>query len=131
MLGIAPIRNEKPSPSGRGLGEGETHCAAQPQPQPPSPPTPVIPAKAGIHPYPYPHPETAGGWIPAYAGMTAGAARHPNSQFPYPFIPTPTPSFPRKRESTPRPIATPGTTGVLDSGLRRNDGVGRRRQFRV
>ena len=34
------------------------------------------------------------------------------------------PSFPRKRESTPGPIATPKTTGVLDSGLRRNDGGG-------
>ena len=37
-----------------------------------------------------------------------------------------TPSFPRKRESTPCPLATPGITGVLDSGLRRNDGGGRR-----
>ena len=36
----------------------------------------------------------------------------------------PVPSFPRKRESTPRPIVTPGITGVLDSGLRRNDGGG-------
>ena len=41
---------------------------------------------------------------------------------PPPVIPAPIPSFPRKRESTPRPIAAPGTTGVLDSGLRRNDG---------
>ena len=32
------------------------------------------------------------------------------------------PSFPRKRESTPRPIATPGLPGVLDSGAGRNDG---------
>ena len=46
----------------------------------------------------------------------------------------PIPSFPRKRESTPHLIATPGITGVLDSGRRRNDGgasalpgVGRRR----
>ena len=31
-------------------------------------------------------------------------------------------SFPRKRESTPRHCATPRRTGVLDSGLRRNDG---------
>ena len=36
------------------------------------------------------------------------------------------PSFPRKRESTPGPIATPKTAGVLDSGLRRNDGGGGR-----
>ena len=34
----------------------------------------------------------------------------------------PIPSFPRKRESTPTPSDTPGLTGVLDSGLRRNDG---------
>ena len=38
--------------------------------------------------------------------------------------PQPTPSFPRKRESTPHPSDTPGNTGVLDSGLRRNDGGG-------
>ena len=38
--------------------------------------------------------------------------------------PRPLPSFPRKRESTPRPIATPGYAGVLDSVRRRNDGGG-------
>ena len=43
----------------------------------------------------------------------------------HPYNPSrPIPSFPRKRESTPRPIAKPGTTGVLDSGRRRNDGMG-------
>ena len=31
-------------------------------------------------------------------------------------------SFPRKRESTPRRTATPEYAGILDSGLRRNDG---------
>ena len=31
------------------------------------------------------------------------------------FPPTPS-SFPRKRESTPGPIATPKATGALDSG---------------
>ena len=36
----------------------------------------------------------------------------------------PAPSFSRKRESTPHPGDTPGNTGVLDSGLRRNDGGG-------
>ena len=42
---------------------------------------------------------------------------------PHPIvIPVPSPSFPRKRESTPRPFATPEYAGVLDSGLRRNDG---------
>ena len=40
-----------------------------------------------------------------------------------PSFPPPIPSFPQKRESTPRPIVTPGYTGVLDSGLRRNDGA--------
>ena len=34
----------------------------------------------------------------------------------------PPPSFPRNRESTPALSDTPGRTGVLDSGLRRNDG---------
>ena len=42
----------------------------------------------------------------------------------YSVIPSVTPSFPRKRESIPRPIATPRHTGVLDSGLRWNDGGG-------
>ena len=36
----------------------------------------------------------------------------------------PPPSFPRKRESTPRPFRNSALTGVLDSGLRRNDGGG-------
>ena len=36
----------------------------------------------------------------------------------------PSPSFPRKRESTPPTAEWPGLTGVLDSGLRRNDGGG-------
>ena len=42
------------------------------------------------------------------------------------FYRRPLPSFPRKRESTPGPIAAPKPTGVLDSGLRRNDGAGGR-----
>ena len=33
-------------------------------------------------------------------------------------------SFPQQGESTPHPLDTPGNTGVLDSGLRRNDGGG-------
>ena len=37
-------------------------------------------------------------------------------------IPATSPSFPRKRESTPGHRDTPKATGVLDSGLRRNDG---------
>ena len=97
-----------------------------------------------------------GFWIPAYAGMTVGvglriarslrrgASRQPSpsgrglgegesdstTNPPPPSFPSP-PSFPRKRESTPRPIPTPRPTGVLDSGLRRNDGGGEMRAVRA
>ena len=54
----------------------------------------------------------------------AGEEGIANYQFPTPsFLPF-APSFPRKQESTPRPTAAPGYAGVLDSGLRRNDGGG-------
>ena len=64
--------------------------------------------------------------IPAFARMTVIATpiTHTNKRLsPFPPYCLP-PSFPRKWESTPRPIDTPGLTGVLDSGLRRNDGRG-------
>ena len=93
---------QKPSPSGRGLGEGETQCAGQRHITPHNPT--VIPATIPVIPATIPV-------IPATI----------------PVIPAPYSSFPRKRESTPRPFATPGYTGVLDSGLRRNDGMGRQR----
>ena len=66
-----------------------------------------------------------GFWIPAYAGMTVAAPGiRPSSVIPAPIRHSrPHPSFPRKRESTSRPIRSPGYTGVLDSGLRRNDGM--------
>ena len=91
--------------------------------------------------------ESGRGWIPAFAGMTgwqrklrdAGRKPLPSpsgrglGEGETPGIANPgencqrrssPPSFPRKRESTPRPIAAPGLTGVLDSGRRRNDGLG-------
>ena len=60
--------------------------------------------------------------IPAKAGIHTPPSDNATS---YPPFPPPYPSFPRKRESTPHPIDMPEPTGVLDSGLRRNDG-GRR-----
>ena len=54
-----------------------------------------------------------GFWIPAYAGMTVEA----------PGI-RPSSVIPAKAGIHTRPIDTPGQTGVLDSGLRRNDGGG-------
>ena len=68
-----------------------------------------------------------GGWGDLYLHL------HPHLELPpppHPVIPArhrhscPPPSFPLSRESTPRPTATPKATGVLDSGLRRNDGGG-------
>ena len=99
--------HQQPSPSGRGLGEGESFCAAQHR----RPPHPFIlrPAQdermlPSCQPQPLP-----GCWIPACAGMTVEAAGG-NSR-PHAAIPAPTPSFPRKRESTPRLMPTPRIPG--------------------
>ena len=53
---------------------------------------------------------------PPFLNPTVIPSAVPSSRLP--------PSFPRKRESTPRPFRSSGPTGVLDSGLRRNDGGG-------
>ena len=100
---LQPTGTEKPPLSQKG-GWGDYPAAAiQPTPGlsvPPAAPYPSFPRKRESTP----HNQT-----------TPPPTRHCR----------PLPSFPRKRESTPHPIDTPGLTGVLDSGLRRNDG-GRR-----
>ena len=58
---------------------------------------------------------------PSFAHPPPSFPAPPSFRLPSSFPPS-LPSFPRKRESTPRPIDTPAPTGVLDSGLRRNDG---------
>ena len=106
------------------------------------PPLTVIPAKAGITPHPFRNSGRPGFWIPACAGMTVGADRvdgfrrgggnPPNPPFAkgglfivalgrYTIIPAP---HRHSRESGNHTPAFPqsGLTGVLDSGLRRNDG---------
>ena len=90
-----------------------------------------------------------GFWIPAFAGMKVGGGgmtdrpgasqeKAPLSQkggfflacalpsfLPYPVaIPAPPPSFLRKQESTTAHSHPTASTGVLDSGFRRNDGGG-------
>ena len=63
----------KPSPSGRGWGEGESYCAAPPPAATATAaPNTVIPAQAGIQNPGAPGVATGQGWIPAFAGMTAG-----------------------------------------------------------
>ena len=62
--------------------------------------------------YPAEHGITSNYWLDRTFGNPSAAA-------------TPAaPSSPRHRESTPHPSDTPGNTGVLDSGRRRNDGGG-------
>ena len=114
----------------------------------------IIPAAPNRHPAPHRHSRESGNpppdcgrrrrqpgfRIPPSAGMTGWESR------PYipPFPPTPSrnhrqprrhsrraqpssrppPSFPRKRGSTAGLRTTTASTGVLDSGLRRNDGGG-------
>ena len=97
----------QPSPAGRGLSAGAGPIII------PISPT-VIPAKAGIYtlahrrPPPdvrhHPHRHSGAGRNPEPRRLTLDATQH------HSHIPT-SPSFPRKRESTPRPVATPGTTG--------------------
>ena len=114
---------EKPSPSGRGLGEGETPNTANPgQWSHPRRPT-VIPAQAGIQ-----NPGSTwrkDGRTSAGVVRCRGRGNPPNPLLrkggfswapPYRHS-RPISSFPRKRESTRR-----DSTGVLDSGLRQNDG---------
>ena len=60
-----------------------------------------------------------GFWIPAYAGMTVGGRMRDADT---PSLRPARPVIPAKAGIHPRPTATPGYTGVLDSGLRRNDG---------
>ena len=88
----------------------------------------VIPAKAGIHPRP-----TA---TPGYTGVLDSGLRRNDGGggcgMPTPLslrpnltvIPTPYTVIPAKAGIHPRHTTTPGYTGVLDSGLRRNDGGG-------
>ena len=60
-----------------------------------------------------------GFWIPAYAGMTVGGG----CGMPTPLFSRPNPIvIPAKAGIHPRPTDRPGCTGVLDSGLRQNDG---------
>ena len=110
--------------SGRGLGEGETLYAANPgNTARPAPPPfilrqaqderlPTRPSQPPVIPTPIPS-------FPPHPVIPAKAGIHPPHRHT-----RPPPSFPRKRESTPRPTVTPGPTGALDSGLRRNDGEG-------
>ena len=58
------------------------------------------------------------------ATIPAPPIRYPRHPSHYHSRHRPPPSFPRKRESTPRRHGGPERTGVLDSGLRRNDGGG-------
>ena len=51
-------------------------------------------------------------------------ALHPVIPALHPVIPALHPVIPAKAGIHARPIATPGLAGVLDSGLRRNDGGG-------
>ena len=74
---------------------------------------PVIPAKAGIHPPAYRYARNDGEGnrpthpvIPAKAGIYTPAYRYARNGGGGGAI-QPIPSFPRKRESTPRPIAAP------------------------
>ena len=131
---------------------GPYHETRLPRPAYPhhSRPHPVIPAKAGIHNPPYQQAGDTGvldsglrrndGEGAGLAGLVrvrayGGGVNPPNPPFakgglfrglrqrrPARIIPAPTPSFPRKRESTPRPIIRLGPAGAPDSGLRRNDG---------
>ena len=83
---------------------------AYPIPPPPHPDRhPIIPAKAGIRTPAYRYAEVPppGFWIPACAEMTVGNMSVSNITYPQPPYAAPTPSFPRKRESIPRPIASP------------------------
>ena len=107
-----------PTPLLRKGGGGWRHHLAAFQPPASSPAalssTPSSPSRHSRHPHHPSFPPSPSSVIPAIPII-----RHSR---PHSVIPAPTPSFPRKRESTPRPIATPNPTGVLDSGLRRNDG---------
>ena len=147
VSGLYRRQPQKPSPSGRGLGEGESPCARQ-RHMPPHHEKAPLSQKGGWGDWPPPsfrrRPEPrlalewrkAGRWI---YGRTVGRVSwcYPGVVMPgrgaRPGAPTlyaasdirhrgTLSSFPRKRESTPRPIATPTTAGVPDSGRRRNDG---------
>ena len=113
---------------------------ALPTPQPPylAPLNPVIPAKAGFHTSAYRNAKPLPGfWIPAYAGMTVKNIGIPHClpANAIPCTPQPRHSRPQPRHSRPQPrhsresgnphlIPPPcrAATGVLDSGLRQNDG---------
>ena len=133
IAGQRKAASRQPSPSGRGLGEGESFCANQRKA-----PFRRTQRKAPL--------SQKGGWgdsegswgdnppttyiLDAGRSLMLGASIPPTPLLRkgggglrhHPGHRCPPLSFPRKRESTPRPIATPGLTGVLDSGLRRNDG---------
>ena len=71
--------------------------------------------------YPAEHGITSNYWLDRTSVQPPAAATPAAPESPHPAS---APSFPRRRESTPHPSDTPGNTGALDSGLRRNDGGG-------
>ena len=102
-------------------------------------PSPSFPRKRESTPRPYCNSGLPGFWIPAYAGMTVGELPLGTSPLPAgegwvrekptapPTLPMPSnlTVIPAKAGIHTPPILQFRITGVLDSGLRRNDGGGR------
>ena len=141
----------QPSPAGRGLSgacavykvgrhymalasvyrRGARPCAPTPhhdtRPAPRNPPNP-LPRILSEYIATKPYPPSNGKPSPSGRGLGEGESLYARQRHLTPPTPSvilaPIPSFPRKRESTPRPFRSSGLAGVLDSGRRRNDGGG-------